>query len=103
MKNNLFQEWSKILLLEISSPYIFRTRLERTVKHTLNYTKKENDEQITRRCQGILEKLQYISDQSNQTADGCLNSYRVLKEDMLEIQELLCDNKTEGTVLLEKS
>lgn len=90
MKKNLFQEWSKILLLEKTSPYVFRTRLERTVRHTLNYAEKGNDEQIRHKCKRILEKLQYISDQSNQTVDGSLNSYRVLKEEMVEIQELLC-------------
>ena len=89
MKKNLIQEWSKILLLEKASPYVFRTRLERTIKHTLNYAEKEKDEQIVSRCKGLLEKLQYISDQSNQTADGSLNSYRVLKKELLEMEELL--------------
>ena len=83
MRKNLVQEWSKILLLEKTSPYVFRTRLERTIKHTLNYAEKEKDEQIVSRCKGLLEKLQYISDQSNQTADGSLNSYRVLKKELL--------------------
>lgn len=89
MRKNLVQEWSKILLLEKTSPYVFRTRLERTIKHTLNYAEKEKDEQIVSRCKGLLEKLQYISDQSNQTADGSLNSYRVLKKELLEMEELL--------------
>ena len=89
MRKNLVQEWSKILLLEKASPYVFRTRLERTIKHTLNYAEKEKDEQIVSRCKGLLEKLQYISDQSNQTADGSLNSYRVLKKELLEMEELL--------------
>ena len=89
MRKNLVQEWSKILLLEKTSPYVFRTRLERTIKHTLNYAEKEKAEQIVSRCKGLLEKLQYISDQSNQTADGSLNSYRVLKKELLEMEELL--------------
>ena len=89
MRKNLVQEWSKILLLEKTSPYVFRTRLERTIKHTLNYAEKEKDEQIVSRCKGLLEKLQYISHQSNQTADGSLNSYRVLKKELLEMEELL--------------
>ena len=89
MRKNLVQEWSKILLLEKTSPYVFRTRLERTIKHTLNYAEKEKDEQIVSRCKGLLEKLQYMSDQSNQTADGSLNSYRVLKKELLEMEELL--------------
>lgn len=88
MKKNLVQEWSKILLSEKTSPYVFRTRLERTIKHTLNYAEKEKDEQIVSRCKGLLEKLQYISDQSNQTADGSLNSYRVLKKELLEMEDL---------------
>ena len=89
MKKKLIQEWSKILLLEKTSPYVFRTRLERTVKHTISYAEKENEEQITYKCKIILEKLKYISDQSNQTADGSLNSYRVLKKELLGIKELL--------------
>ena len=88
MRKNLVQEWSKILLSEKTSPYVFRTRLERTIKHTLNYAEKEKDEQIVSRCKGLLEKLQYISDQSNQTADGSLNSYRVLKKELLEMEDL---------------
>lgn len=89
MKKILIQEWSRILLLEKASPYVFRTRLERTIKHTINYAEKEKSEQITYKCKGILEKLQYISDQSNQTADGSLNSYRVLHKELLGIRELL--------------
>ena len=89
MKKNLIQEWSKILLLEKASPYVFRTRLERTIKHTINYAEKDNSDQITYKCKELLDKLQYISDQSTQTADGSLNSYRVLYKELLGIKELL--------------
>ena len=89
MKKQLFQEWSKILLSERTSPYVFRTRLERVLRHTLNYAGLENDLQIENKCTKVLSKLNYISDQSNQTSDGCLNSYRVLKDDMMQIQKLL--------------
>ena len=37
----------------------------------------------------VIHKLQYISDQSNQTADGCLNSYIVLKSDILNVRDKL--------------
>ena len=92
MRKQLFQEWSRILLSEKSSPYVFRTRLERALKHTLNYAGIESDSQMKGECTRLLDKLKYISDQSNQTSDGCLNSYKVLKDDMIRIQELLAWN-----------
>lgn len=88
MKEKLAREWNKILSLEKTSPYVFRTRLERTIKHTINYANEKHQDGIKMQCRKVLDKLQYISDQSNQTSDGCLNSFIVLKEDMLYIQKL---------------
>lgn len=86
MKNKLYQEWNNILLLEKSSPYVFRTKLERTLNHTIKYATMKKNNQLLEACKTIAHKLQYISDQSNQTSDGCLNSFIILKEDMLSIK-----------------
>lgn len=86
MKKRLYQEWDKILLLEKASPYVFRTRLERALNHTARYADCENDNQLSEICKLIAHKLMYISDQSNQTSDGCLNSFNILKQDMLTVK-----------------
>lgn len=86
MKKRLYQEWDNILLLEKVSPYVFRTKLERVLDHTVKYADSENDNQLLAACKSIIHKLKYISDQSNQTSDGCLNSFIVLKQNMLAIK-----------------
>lgn len=85
----LNQEWSNILALEKSSPYVFRTRLERVLNHTIRYANSVKNEQLLEICKLVIHKLQYISDQSNQTSDGCLNSFIILKQDMLKIKDEL--------------
>ena len=86
MKKKLYQEWNSILLLEKASPYVFRTKLERVLNHTVKYANCEKDNQLLEACKLIEHKLKYISDQSNQTSDGCLNSFIVLKQDMLIVE-----------------
>lgn len=86
MKKRLYEEWSNILLMEKSSPYVFRTRLERTLNHTTKYADITKNLSLSEMCSQITRKLQYLSDQSNQTTDGCLNSYIVLKQDMIDVQ-----------------
>ena len=86
MKKKLYQEWDSILLLEKASPYVFRTKLERVLNHTVRYADCENDNQLLEVCKLIIHKLKYLSDQSNQTSDGCLNSFIVLKQDMLIVK-----------------
>lgn len=90
MKKKLFQEWNNILLLEKSSPYVFRTRLERTINHTIKYANVENNNKLLEACKLIAHKLNYISDQSNQTSDGCLNSFIILKQDIMDIKAKIC-------------
>ena len=89
MKKDLYQEWNRILSLEKASPYVFRTRLERVVNHTIRYADSEKDNMLLNICRNVLTKLQYISDQSNQTSEGCLNSFIVLKADMVSIRDAL--------------
>ena len=89
MKKDLCQEWNRILSLEKASPYVFRTRLERVVNHTVKYADLEKDNVLLNICKNVLNKLQYISDQSNQTSEGCLNSFIILKTDMVSIRDVL--------------
>ena len=86
MKKKLCCEWDGILLLEKASPYVFRTKLERVLNHTVKYADSVKDNQLLEACKVIVHKLQYIADQSNQTSDGCLNSFIILKRDMLSVK-----------------
>lgn len=85
MKN----EWNDILQLEKSSPYVFRTRLERVINKTKKYANKIADSELELLCDRISEKLCYISDQSNQTSDGCLNSFILLKSDIMNVRDMV--------------
>lgn len=80
----------KLLVSEKASPYVFRTRLERILyelEHDLIFS--ENIKVINL-CSSIKMKLKCLSDQSNQTPDGTLNSYLFLKNDLNELlSELL--------------
>lgn len=89
MKERINNEWYSILQLEKSSPYVFRTRLERVIKHTIKYASSENNLILVEACKNIVEKMNCISDQSNMTSDGCLNSFLVLREDMMHIRDCL--------------
>ena len=89
MRIKLLQEWIDILNMRRISPYVFRTRLERVLNHTVTYANMEKNIKLKKMCNEILEKLKYISDQSNQTSDGILNSFVVLENDMKNIKCLL--------------
>ena len=86
MIKKICKEWDNILTLENTSPYLFRTKLERSLNHTVKYAKMENNNHLLELCNGIIYKLQYISDQSNQTSDGCLKCFIVLKQDILAVK-----------------
>lgn len=75
MIKKICKEWDNILTLENTSPYLFRTKLERSLNHTVKYAKMENNNHLLELCNGIIYKLQYISDQSNQTSDTFLYWY----------------------------
>jgi len=68
--------------MENCSPYLFRTRLERTINHSIIYARETKNASLQELGENIKCKLKYISDQSNQTSDGMLNSYLILKIDM---------------------
>ncbi len=65
-----------------SSPYIFRTRLERLIYMLNNNSNYSSSTKIKEKCDLISLKLKCLSDQSNQTPDGTLNSYLFLKNDL---------------------
>lgn len=81
----LRQEWKDILQMDRTSPYVFRTRLERAILHLLKYARDCENSELLMECHKIQNKLKYISDQSNQTSDGTLNSFIILYSDMQNI------------------
>lgn len=78
-------ELQKLLSMNKSRPYIFRIRLERLLERLLNYSIKNNLAVMQKNCQEIKDKLQYISDQSNQTSDGTLKSFVFLENDLINL------------------
>ena len=89
MKQEILDEWKSLLQQEKTSPYLFRTRLERLLKYTDIYAKRTNNSILKQKIIETYSRLRYISDQSNQTSDGTLNSFLVLKEDFAEITNLI--------------
>ena len=85
MKNKVLGEWLAILSLQKESPYVFRTRLERAIIHSIKYAVSVDDKVLENACVSLRKKLNYISDQSNQTSDGTLNSYLILQNDFNSI------------------
>ena len=57
MRMKLWEEWNNILLLEKASPYVFRTKLERVINHTIIYANREGNDQLLRACQLITHRL----------------------------------------------
>lgn len=81
-EKNLNAEWELLKEMAKVSPYVFRTRLERAINHALKYAQESKDVYLKELCENIKRKLNYISDQSNQTADGMLNSFMILQHDI---------------------
>jgi hypothetical protein len=75
-----------------SRPYIFRTRLERLIIRLTFFESGVNLDQrdvILNICNSIKNKINYISDKSNQNSDGELNSYGFFKDDLLKLKSLI--------------
>lgn len=83
------KELKNLLQSGNSRPYIFRTRLERTIERVQYLAEIENNQDIKTRCLNLKNKLNFISDQSNQTSDGTLRSFSYLKKDIVEVLELI--------------
>ncbi len=88
-RNNIVFDLEELLSSGETSPYVFRTRLERLLfkinKKSLDYS---DSRLIVDKCKEIKMKLNCLSDQSNQTPDGTLNSYLFLKNDLLNLLSL---------------
>ena len=94
-KQELINDWSDMLQNSKSTPYVFRTRLERAIQKTDAFARLKSDVKLGNMAKEILDKLSYISDQSNQTSDGCLNSFNILKDDIENIKNYLEKEITE--------
>lgn len=85
--NIIHQELKKVLASGNISPYIFRTRLERTLIRVSKLSEHLHDpnliKEIVQTCQDMRRKLNYISDKSNQTPEGTLSSYILLRDDII--------------------
>jgi hypothetical protein len=81
----LENEIINLLSSENSRPYIFRTRLERVLERLLKYSEKNNLSLLKSKSLEVKSKLNYISDQSNQTSDGSLKSFLFLESDIKQL------------------
>lgn len=75
-----------------SRPYIFRTRLERFIIRLTFFESGVNLDHrdvIINICDSIKNKINYISDKSNQNSEGELNSYGFFKDDLLKLKSLI--------------
>lgn len=83
-------ELKQVLDSQKSYPYIFRTRLERALMRASILADEKGLTKLKKESEEIKEKLNYISDHSNQTSDGTLNSYLYLHSDLQTIYETVC-------------
>lgn len=82
-------ELDEILQLDKVRPYVFRTRLERTIERAAQLKLYREDLRLKKEVDNIKQKLYYISDHSNQTSDGTLKSFVVLKDDLYSLKNLI--------------
>ena len=86
MQKTMITIWDELMEMSKVRPYVFKTRLHRAIIQTQKYSNEKNNGKLMELCQQLEEKMRFISDQSNQTSDGELRSYPVLKEDMQKIR-----------------
>jgi hypothetical protein len=82
-------EIEKLLELSKASPYVFRTRLERVLYKINHNSAYSQDSDVVSKCNSIGIKLKCLSDQSNQTPDGTLNSFLFLEKDLVELLSVI--------------
>ncbi len=89
-KNNkiLIEDLNNLLNRNVK-PYVFRTRLERTLERAKHLSIEQSNKELQSKCDKLLDKLNYISDHSNQTSDGSTKSYLYLKEDIIDLYKLV--------------
>ena len=66
-------------------PFLFRTRFERSMIRLSAYAEDRQQYELLDLANRSLNKMRAIVDKSNTTADGELNSYRVLIDDIRTI------------------
>ena len=86
---NIQNELNGLLELSNTRPYVFRTRFDRVLEKLQLISQKEIRTDIEKQCLKIKEKMMYISDQSNQTSDGTLKSFVILKGDIENLLKLV--------------
>ena len=91
MESNFALQWNNLLKMTSERPYVFRTRLERLLLKTITFANLTGNDILKAVCINTKNKLNYISDQSNHTADGILRSFIVLKDDMESIYKLVAN------------
>ena len=90
MREKMITIWDELVQMNKVRPYVFKTRLQRAILRTTKYGMEQDDTSLQQLCEKLEHKLAFISDQSNQTSDGELRSYLILKEDMEQIRVALC-------------
>jgi hypothetical protein len=92
-KHLLTTQLDEVLESRTSRPYIFRTRLERLIIRLTTFFESEGtpDQRVSIQtiCASIKNKINYISDKSNQNSEGELNSYGYFKEDLIKLRSLI--------------
>jgi hypothetical protein len=90
---SMTEELNAVLKSGKLRPYIFRTRLERALIRISTFTNSSNEtilkEEVITMCEAIREKIRYISDKSNQSPDGTLNSFNYLEGDIRKLAQLI--------------
>lgn len=84
---NAIHDLDMLFDLKNRQPYLFRTRLERTLVRLEEQAKKQNDIEMLEFCYEIMTKLNCISDKSNQTPEGTLKSFLLLEEDLIKLRQ----------------
>lgn len=86
--NNLLEQLSNLLTLKKSTPFLFRSRFERAMHQGINFYK-DFKPSIAKEFEFTLNKLKFISDNSNMTSDGSLKSYLVLSNDIKKLLKII--------------
>ena len=86
MRENMNELWYDLGKMNKVRPYVFKTRLNRAILRTKRYADEKSDVSLKLLCDQLEMRMKYISDQSNQTSDGELRSFLVLKDDIEKIR-----------------
>lgn len=82
IKKIVISELENLIYVHNIRPYVFRTRLERVLMRASILADEQAQEDILSIINDVKDKLNYISDQSNQTSDGTVKSFSFLEPDL---------------------